>query len=147
MFHEEEPEREDNSDQNETPDENKAKHHSEGETPSVDQVPQRKSTREVKRPDRRVSKKLYFLLKKRNGKLQCRRRWTRSIPTMYGISSSHLKIANQLEANGYSNEKSMRMDQLTDTRHSWSLKAFCNKVAVTMMKPSVLSSGLNRYVP
>ena len=51
MFHEEEPEREENSDQNEIPDENEVEHHSEGETPAVDQVPQRKSTREVKCPD------------------------------------------------------------------------------------------------
>ena len=47
-FPEEESEREENSDQDRTPDEDEAESHPEGE---IDQVPQRKSTREVKRPD------------------------------------------------------------------------------------------------
>ena len=45
-FSEEETEREENSDQDRTPDEDEAESHPEGE---IDQVPQRKSTREVKR--------------------------------------------------------------------------------------------------
>ena len=51
MFLEEEPELEENSDQDRMPDEDETEHHPEGETPAVDQIPQRKSTREVRRPD------------------------------------------------------------------------------------------------